>query len=60
MNLAIRVIDPVPSAVTDYEFTFSADGEFTNTDMLLITFPSEINPWPTVQTSRILTSKCEP
>ena len=44
----------MPSAVTDYEFTFSADAEFSTTDILVITFPPEINPFPTVTTSRRL------
>jgi len=62
INLDIRVINPIPSVVTDYEFTFSADAEFLLSDMLLITFPSGINPWPTLPISRLLntTVKCEP
>ena len=38
-NSFIRPINPVPSVVTDYEFIFTADAEFSFTDTLMITFP---------------------
>ena len=53
-NLFIRPKRPVPSVLTSYEFTFTADAEFSITDILVITFPHEVNPWPTVTSSRVL------
>lgn len=54
VNLFIRPLNPVPNVITTYEFTFSADAEFNTSDVLLITFPPEITPFPNVTTSRIL------
>ena len=42
-HLDIRVVNPVPSAVTNYEFVFSADAEFSPTDQLFITMPGDFN-----------------
>ena len=42
-NLDIRPLDPVPSAITDYEFVFSADAEFSKTDYILITLPTDFS-----------------
>jgi len=50
----VRIYNPVPNVITDYVFTFSADAEFSTTDILVITFPSEIDPSPSSTVSRNL------
>jgi hypothetical protein len=42
-HLDIRLFDPTPSAVTDYDFVFSADAEFSPTDFLLLTLPADFS-----------------
>lgn len=40
-NVIIRPADPVPGKTTSYTFSFSADAEFSYSDVLYIIFPTE-------------------
>jgi hypothetical protein len=42
-HLDIRIFDPTPSAITDYDFVFSADAEFSPSDFLVLTVPQDFS-----------------